>query len=82
MTPTLARLVGTRGRDYKKPLKWFSIPSCFRHERHSRGRLREFYQLNCDILGESASGADAEIIAMAIDLLRAFGFGSEDFVCG
>lgn len=80
MTPTLARMVGARGRDYKKPLKWFSIPSCFRHERHSRGRLREFYQLNCDILGESASGADAEIIAMAIDLLRSFGFGPKDFV--
>ncbi len=80
MTPTLARMVASRGRDFKKPLKWFCVPQFFRHERNQRGRLREFYQLNCDILGESAPAADAELIAITIDMLRTFGFGEKDFV--
>ncbi len=80
MTPTLARIVAARERDYKKPLKWFSVPNCFRFERQQRGRLREFYQLNCDLIGEASPTADAELIAMLIDTLRAFGLGKEDFV--
>jgi len=80
MTPTLARMVAARERDYRKPMKWFCAPSFFRHERQQRGRLREFYQLNCDILGDASTGADAELVALAIDMLRAFGFTSEDFV--
>jgi histidyl-tRNA synthetase len=80
MTPTLARMVAARERDYKKPLKWFCAPSFFRYEKQQRGRLREFLQLNCDILGEASAGADAELIALVIDLLRAFGFGPADFV--
>ncbi len=80
MTPTLARMVASRGRDFKKPLKWFCVPQFFRHERNQRGRLREFYQLNCDILGESSPAADAELIAITIDMLRTFGFGEKDFV--
>jgi len=80
MTPTLARMVIARGRDFKKPLKWFCAPQFFRYEKAQRGRLREFYQLNCDILGEDSTGADAELVAMAIDMLRAFGLGKEDFV--
>ncbi|MGV3531590.1 MAG: ATP phosphoribosyltransferase regulatory subunit, partial [Chthoniobacteraceae bacterium] len=47
MTPTLARMVAAREREFKKPLKWFCVPQFFRHERQQRGRLREFYQLNC-----------------------------------
>ena len=54
MTPTLARMVAARERDFKKPLKWFCVPQFFRHERQQRGRLREFYQLNCDIIGEAS----------------------------
>ena len=54
MTPTLARMVAARERDFKKPLKWFCVPNFFRHERQQRGRLREFYQLNCDIIGEAS----------------------------
>lgn len=80
MTPTLARMVAARERDYKKPLKWFCAPSFFRYEKQQRGRLREFVQLNCDILGDASPAADAELLALVIDMLRAFGLGSADFV--
>src|SRR6266853_1937299 len=80
MTPTLARMVAARERDFKKPLKWFCVPQFFRYEKQQRGRLREFYQLNCDILGEASPAADAELIANLIDTLRLFSFGAEDFV--
>jgi histidyl-tRNA synthetase len=78
MTPTLARMVGTRARALKKPIRWFSIPQLFRYERQQRGRLREHFQLNMDLLGEASPLADAELIAAAIDILRAFGFGPAD----
>lgn len=80
MTPTLARMVAARERDFKKPLKWFSMPNCFRHERQQRGRLREFYQLNLDIIGEASGAADAELLAVCIDTLRAFGFTAKEIV--
>ena len=80
MTPTLARMVIARERDYKKPIKWFCAPSFFRYEKAQRGRLREFQQLNCDILGEAGPGADAELLALLIDIFRGFGFGPGDFV--
>ena len=80
MTPTLARMVAARERDFKKPMKWFCVPNFFRHERQQRGRLREFYQLNCDILGDNTPAADAELVAVLIDMLRAFGFTAQDFV--
>jgi histidyl-tRNA synthetase len=80
MTPTLARLVTARHKDFKKPLKWFSIPQVFRYERQQKGRLREHYQLNCDIIGEPGLEADIELIALVIDVLRAFGLTEKDFV--
>jgi histidyl-tRNA synthetase len=80
MTPTLARMVAARERDYKKPLKWFCAPSFFRYEKQQRGRLREFLQLNCDILGDPSPAADAELLALVIDILRGFGLGAGDFV--
>src|SRR5213596_1021621 len=80
MTPTLARIVAAHHRDFRKPLKWFSIPQVFRYERPQRGRLREHFQLNCDIIGEESPEADAELIALVIDVVRAFGFTSKDFV--
>ena len=80
MTPTLARMVAAREREYKKPLKWFCAPSFFRYEKQQRGRLREFLQLNCDILGDPSPGADAELLAVLIDMLRGFGLGTGDFV--
>src|SRR6266446_2194593 len=80
MTPTLARIVAAEHRQFRKPLKWFSIPQVFRYERPQRGRLREHFQLNCDIVGEESAEADAELIALAIDVVRIFGFTSQDFV--
>jgi histidyl-tRNA synthetase len=80
MTPTLARLVTARHKDFKKPLKWFSIPQVFRYERQQKGRLKEHYQLNCDIIGEAGLEADIELIALVIDVLRAFGLTEKDFV--
>ncbi len=80
MTPTLARMVAARERDFKKPLKWFCVPQFFRYEKQQRGRLREFYQLNCDIIGEASPAADAELIAVQIDMLRGLGFTEKDFV--
>src|SRR5438128_9904503 len=78
MTPTLARMVGARAQALKKPIRWFSIPQLFRYERQQRGRLREHFQLNMDIIGEAGPAADAELIAAAIDIVRAFGFGPGD----
>jgi histidyl-tRNA synthetase len=80
MTPTLARVVAAHEREFKKPLKWFSIPQCFRYEKQQRGRLREHFQINCDIVGDDSLGADIETIALSIDLLRAFGLDENDFV--
>ena len=80
LTPTLARVVAAHEREFRKPLKWFSIGQCFRYEKQQRGRLREHFQLNCDLLGDDSLDADAELIALAIDLLRAFGFTEEDVI--
>jgi len=79
MTPTLARMVAARANGLKKPIRWFSIPQLFRYERQQRGRLREHFQLNCDLIGEAGHLADAEIVALAIDAVRGFGLGPEDF---
>ena len=80
LTPTLARLVAAHERKFRKPLKWFSIGQFFRYEKQQRGRLREHFQLNCDIIGEASVAAEAELIALLIDLLREFGFSDQDFV--
>src|SRR5215212_7745482 len=80
LTPSLARVVAAHDREFKKPLKWFSIGQFFRYEKQQRGRLREHYQLNCDILGEASLGGDTELVAMVINMLRGFGFGASDFV--
>jgi histidyl-tRNA synthetase len=79
LTPSLARMVSARQREYKKPIKWFQIGPCFRYEAPQKGRLREFIQWNCDLLGEASVEADAELIALGIDALRALGFTGEDF---
>jgi histidyl-tRNA synthetase len=80
LTPTLARVVAAHEREFRKPLKWFSIAQCFRYEKQQRGRLREHFQLNCDVIGEASLAADIELIALSIDLLRSFGFTEKDFV--
>ena len=78
MTPTLARMVAARANALRKPVRWFSMPQLFRYERQQRGRLREHYQLNVDIIGEADVTADAELLAVAIDIMRGFGLGSGD----
>src|SRR3954468_18025435 len=80
MTPTLARMAAASERNYKKPIKWFAIPQLFRYERTQKGRLREHFQFNADIIGETDPAADAELVALLIDSLRAFGLTSDDFV--
>src|SRR5215213_11889888 len=70
MTPTLARMVAARAGELRKPIRWFSIPQLFRYERQQRGRLREHFQLNCDLIGESGPWSDAEIIALTVDIMR------------
>jgi histidyl-tRNA synthetase len=78
MTPTLARMVAARAQALKKPIRWFSIPQLFRYERQQRGRLREHFQLNMDIIGEAGPLADAELMAAAVDIMRALGLGPGD----
>lgn len=80
MTPTLARMVAAHERNYKKPIKWFAVPQLFRYERQQKGRLREHFQFNADVIGETDPAADAELIALLIDALRSFGLTAEDFV--
>src|SRR5882672_9767072 len=78
MTPTLARMVAARVQALKKPIRWFSIPQLFRYERQQRGRLKEHFQLNMDIIGEAGFLADAELMAAAVDVMRALGLGPQD----
>jgi len=73
-------VIAAHEREFKKPLKWFSIGQFFRYEKQQRGRLREHFQLNCDVIGEASVAAEAELIALLVDLLREFGFTEEDFV--
>ncbi|MFN3410362.1 MAG: histidine--tRNA ligase [Limisphaerales bacterium] len=79
MTPTLARMIAAHERGYKKPVKWFAIPQLFRYEKQQRGRLREHFQFNADLIGETDPAADAELIALLVDTLRAFGLTADDF---
>jgi histidyl-tRNA synthetase len=78
MTPTFARMVGAKANALRKPVRWFSIPQLFRYERAQRGRLREHFQLNVDIVGEASEVADAELLAVAVDVMRELGLTSKD----
>ena len=80
VTPSMARLAAQHQRDFPKPLKWFEIGQCFRYEKPQKGRGREFFQFNVDIVGEAGPQADAELIALAIDTMLAFGFQQGDFI--
>lgn len=79
MTPTAARMIAAKRRELSFPVRWYSIPNLFRYERPQRGRLREHWQLNCDLFGADHYAADVEIIALASDVLKAFGATSEMF---
>jgi len=78
MTPTFARMVAARANTLRKPVRWFSVPQLFRYERQQKGRLREHFQLNADIVGESGVSADAELVSLALDIMTAFGLKSSD----
>lgn len=78
MTPSLARILAERSRSIPKPVRWFSIPQLFRYERQQRGRLREHFQWNVDLVGEGGIEADAEVLAIAIDGLRDLGLNVDE----
>jgi histidyl-tRNA synthetase len=80
MTPTLARMVAAQRRSLKFPLRWFSIPNVFRYERPQKGRKREHWQLNCDLMGIAGAEAEVEIISLASNIMKAFGAKESDFV--
>src|ERR1700694_186606 len=76
MTPTLARMVAARAQALKKPIRWFSIPQLFRYERQQRGRLREHFQLNMDIIGAAGRLPDAAVMGAGGDTMRGVGWGA------
>ena len=79
MTPTLARMVAQRQGSLAFPLKWTTIAQCFRYERMTKGRKREHYQWNCDIIGEESVLAEVEVLGAACDALRRMGLSPADF---
>lgn len=80
MTPSLARMVAARANALPRPIKWFSIPRMCRAERPQRGRLREFFQWNVDLLGVEEPLADAEVIGVAVEFLRRVGLSADEAV--
>lgn len=80
ITPTLARMVNQQINSLSRPIKWFSVPRLCRAERPQKGRLREFFQWNIDIIGADDIVADAEVIFTAIDYLRSAGLTEKDIV--
>jgi len=79
MTPTLARMIAAQRKSLKFPLRWFSMPNLFRYERPQRGRKREHWQLNCDLMGIAGMEAEIEIISLAYAVMKEFGAKDEDF---
>lgn len=79
MTPTLARMVAARRRSLKFPLRWYSIPNLFRYERSQRGRRREHWQLNCDLMGMAGIEAEKEIVSLAYMIMKEFRAKDDDF---
>ena len=79
LTPSLARMITAKRQELKKPIRWFSVPTCYRYERPQKGRRREFKQINMDILGEESLYADLEIFNVIVDIFSEFGATSEQF---
>lgn len=79
MTPSVARLVAAKKRELSFPLRWYSVQNFFRYERPQRGRVREFWQLNCDMFGVNAASADVEVIQLAYNIMKSFGARDGDF---
>jgi len=80
MTPSLARMVMARAGGLPMPIKWFSIPQCWRYERTQRGRGREHYQWNVDIWGTNEISADAELISILVTFFERVGLTPKDLV--
>lgn len=80
MTPTLVRMLGTKIKGLPRPVRWFSTPQLFRYEKQQRGRLREHFQLNMDIIGEESVVADADLLSAALEVLRVLGLTASDVV--
>ena len=80
MTPSLARILAEHSRSLAKPIRWFSVPQLFRYERQQRGRLREHFQWNVDVVGEEGVAADVEVLAVGLDGLRELGLGPDDIL--
>jgi histidyl-tRNA synthetase len=79
LTPSLARMITAKRQELKKPIRWISVPTCYRYERPQKGRRREFKQINMDILGENSLYADLEIFSIIIDIFSEFGATSKQF---
>lgn len=79
LTPSLARMIAKKSQELKKPIRWYSVPTCFRYERPQRGRRRQFKQINFDILGEDSLYGDLEIFNIVIDIFTKFGATSKQF---
>lgn len=80
MTPTLARMVAAKQNELRKPIRWFTIPNVWRYEKPQRGRKREFYQYNIDLLGVDTMDAEAEILAVVVEIMQALGLAKGEFV--
>ncbi len=79
LTPSLARMITAKRQELKKPVRWISVPTCYRYERPQKGRRREFKQINMDILGENSLYADLEIFNIIVDIFSEFGATSKQF---
>ncbi|MFC6757142.1 MULTISPECIES: histidine--tRNA ligase [Haloarcula] len=79
LTPTVARMMVAKQQELQKPIKWVSTRPFWRYEQVQQGRFREFYQTNVDIFGSSEPDADAEILAVAVDMLSDLGLEDDDF---
>ena len=79
LTPSLARMITAKKQELKKPIRWISVPTCYRYERPQKGRRREFKQINMDILGENSLYADLEIFSIIVDIFSEFGATSKQF---
>lgn len=79
MTPTVARMVAAKKREFSFPLRWYSIPNLFRYEQPQKGRLREHWQLNADIFGVNGIEAEIEIISLAHAIMKSFGLKDNNY---
>lgn len=79
LTPTLARMIAQKQKELTKPIRWFSLPRCWRYEAPQSGRLREFFQFNLDILGTDSMEADAEVITTVVEIMKEFGCNNDEF---